>query len=70
MRYDPLYGPLGVKVLKTCSNCLVVNMQYVLYNLAFLAFSLSITRFAEYVASGFALLYWKPRFKNFISSLL
>jgi len=35
-------------------------MQYVLCNLAsysFLAFSLSITRFAKYVVSGFAVLY-------------
>ena len=48
-------------------------MQYVLCNLAsksLYAFSVSITMFVKYVASGFAILYWKPIFKNFSSSLL
>jgi hypothetical protein len=44
-------------------------MRYALCNLAskiFLAFSVFTKRFVKYAASGFSILYWKPRFKSLI----
>lgn len=59
--------------LGICFNCLVAKMRYAFCHLvstSFIAFSVYIIRLVEYVVSGFSMLYWKPRFKSFISSFV
>jgi len=59
--------------LGICFNCLVAKMWYAVCQLvskSFIAFSVYIIRLVEYVVSGFSMLYWKPRFKSFISSFV
>jgi hypothetical protein len=48
----------------------MAKMRYAFSHLvfkSFIAFSVYIIRLVEYVVSGFLMLYWKPRFKGFIS---
>jgi len=59
--------------LGICLNCLMAKKLYAFCHLAstsFIPFSVYIIRLVEYVVSGFSMLYWKPRFKSFISSFV